>query len=139
MWKEFKQFALRGNVIELAVAVIIGTAFSKIVDSLVNDLLVPVLGILAGGTSLKFLVLNIDGVVIRYGAFIQTTIDFMVIAFSIFIFIKLFNYLRGKESVSLKEAPHPNQEVLTEIRDLLKDQQKPKKKSPSKKMKINIK
>ncbi|WP_439646640.1 large conductance mechanosensitive channel protein MscL [Piscibacillus salipiscarius] len=90
MWKEFKQFALRGNVIELAIAVIIGTAFSKIVDSLVNDILAPVLGLLAGGTSLKFLVINIDGTVIRYGAFLQSTIDFLIIAFSIYIFIKIF-------------------------------------------------
>ncbi|TFB13369.1 large conductance mechanosensitive channel protein MscL [Filobacillus milosensis] len=129
MWNEFKQFALRGNVFELAIAVVVGTAFSKIVDSLVNDILMPVIGVIAGGTSFKFLVVNIDGVVIRYGAFMQAAVDFFVISFSIYLFIKLFNYLRGGESVPLKEAPHPNQEVLTEIRDILKEDKTSKEKS----------
>ncbi|SEQ78482.1 large conductance mechanosensitive channel protein MscL [Piscibacillus halophilus] len=136
MWQEFKQFAMRGNVIELAVAVIIGTAFSKIVDSLVNDILMPVFGVLAGGTSMKFLVLNIDGVIIRYGAFIQSAVDFFIIAFSIYLFIKLFNYIRGKESVSLEEGPHPNHEVLVEIRDLLKEDKKQDSKKDNLKIRI---
>ncbi|WP_027964664.1 large conductance mechanosensitive channel protein MscL [Halalkalibacillus halophilus] len=122
MLKEFKKFALRGNVFEVAIAVVIGTAFTNIVNSLVNDIIMPVIGVLAGGTSFKFLVLNIDGVSIRYGSFFQTAVDFFVISFSIYLFIKLFNYLRGRESVPLKESPHPNKEVLTEIRDLLKEE-----------------
>ncbi|GEN44483.1 large conductance mechanosensitive channel protein MscL [Alkalibacillus haloalkaliphilus] len=138
MWKEFKQFALRGNVFELAIAVVIGTAFSKIVDSLVNDILMPVLGVLAGGTSFKFLALNINGVIIRYGSFFQTMVDFLVISFSIYLFIKLFNYIRGDESVSLKEPPHPNQEVLTEIRDLLKAKEKPKPKKDTQERKVKV-
>ncbi|MDQ0351385.1 large conductance mechanosensitive channel [Alkalibacillus filiformis] len=142
MWKEFKQFALRGNVFELAIAVVIGTAFSKIVDSLVNDIIMPLLGVLAGGTSFKFLVLNVNGVIIRYGSFFQTMVDFLVISFSIYLFIKLFNYIRGDESVSLKEPPHPNQEVLTEIRDLLKAKEKPKPKpkkdTQERKVKVRI-
>ncbi|PKR77576.1 large conductance mechanosensitive channel protein MscL [Halalkalibacillus sediminis] len=123
MWNEFKKFALRGNVFEVAIAVVIGTAFSKIVDSLVNDIIMPIFGVLVGGTSIKFLVLNIDGVIIRYGSFFQTAVDFFVITFSIYLFIKLFNYLRGSESVPLQETPHPNREVLTEIRDILKEDQ----------------
>ncbi|MGP4071754.1 large conductance mechanosensitive channel protein MscL [Piscibacillus sp. B03] len=138
MWKEFKKFALRGNVIELAIAVIIGTAFSKIVDSLVSDILAPVLGIIAGGTSLKFLVLNIDGTIIRYGSFIQSALDFFIITFSIYMFIKLFNYIRGKETVKLEEAPHPNHEVLVEIRDLLKEEKEPSK-TKDERLKIRIK
>ncbi|WP_017186623.1 large conductance mechanosensitive channel protein MscL [Alkalibacillus haloalkaliphilus] len=138
MWKEFKQFALRGNVFELAIAVVIGTAFSKIVDSLVNDILMPILGVLAGGTSFKFLVLNINGVIIRYGSFFQTMVDFLVISFSIYLFIKLFNYIRGDESVSLKEPPHPNQEVLTEIRDLLKEEKITEKDNQERKVKVRI-
>ncbi|MDQ0159607.1 large conductance mechanosensitive channel protein MscL [Alkalibacillus salilacus] len=138
MWNEFKQFALRGNVFELAIAVIVGTAFSKIVDSLVEDIIMPIFGALAGGTSFQFLVLDFNGVIIRYGSFLQTAVDFLIISFSIYLFIKLFNYLRGSESVPLKESPHPNKELLTEIRDILKEGQSSEEKSSDKKEEIKV-
>ena len=130
MIKEFKAFALKGNVIDLAVAVIIGGAFGKIVSSLVNDLLMPLIGVLLGGVNfsdLKYVISPALGeaaeAAIYYGAFIQSVVDFLIIAFSIFIFIKVIT--RGKK----KEADHdpapvlPSGEeiLLGEIRDLLKE------------------
>ncbi|MGI6684492.1 MAG: large-conductance mechanosensitive channel protein MscL [Bacillota bacterium] len=129
MLEEFKKFALRGNVIDLAVGVIIGGAFGKIVTSLVNDILMPVLGILIGGvnfTHLKYVIIPASGdiaeVAILYGAFIQSVVDFLIIAFSIFLFIKLLTSRRKKESEAAPASPVPTQEVLLleEIRDILK-------------------
>jgi len=130
MLKEFKEFALRGNVIDLAVAVIIGAAFGKIITSLVNDILMPAIGTLMGGVSfvdLKYVITPASGdlaeVAIRYGAFIQSMIDFLIIAFSIFLVIKLIASRKKKEEEAAPEAPVPsNEEVLLgEIRDLLKE------------------
>lgn len=129
MLKEFKAFAMRGNVMDLAVAVIIGGAFGKIVGSLVNDLLMPIVGMLLGGvnfTDLKWVITpgteEIAEAAIRYGAFIQSIVDFTLIAFSIFVIIKLINSAKKKEKEKPVAPPSPsNQEVLlTEIRDLLK-------------------
>ena len=130
---EFKQFAMRGNVVDMAVGVIIGAAFGKIVSSLVNDVIMPGIGVLTGGANFsefKFVIQKavIDGttqevinpeVAITWGAFVQTVVDFIIIAFCIFIAIKVINRFRKKE----EEAPAgPSQEeLLTEIRDLLKN------------------
>lgn len=131
MLKEFKEFAVKGNVLDLAVAVVIGAAFGKIVTSLVNDIIMPVVGILTGGinfSDLKFLVKEANGdtlaVYFRYGNFIQNIIDFLIISFSIFLFITLINKLKRekKADVSTPEVVKPTEEVLLlqEIRDLLK-------------------
>ncbi|MGQ8335711.1 large-conductance mechanosensitive channel protein MscL [Sunxiuqinia sp. A32] len=134
--KEFKTFAMKGNVVDMAVGIIIGGAFGKIVASFVNDVLMPPIGMLLGGVDFKELkyvlredVLNeagdvvTKGATILYGNFIQTTIDFIIIAFAIFMMIKAMNNLKKKEEA--KPAPAPpgptkDQELLTEIRDLLK-------------------
>lgn len=125
MWNEFKKFALKGNVVDLAVGVVIGGAFGKIVTSLVNDIIMPLLGILLGGVDFTGLSITIGKATLKYGAFIQTIFDFLIIAFSIFIFIKLFNKIAfKKEEEKKKEAPAPTkeEELLSEIRDLLKQQ-----------------
>jgi len=130
MIKEFKQFALKGNVIDLAVGVIIGGAFGKIVSSLVNDLLMPVIGILLGGinfTDLKLVIRPAVGdaaeVAILYGSFLQSVVDFLIVAFSLFLFIKLLTLKKKKETAAPPAPPAPSQEVvlLEEIRDLLKE------------------
>lgn len=130
MLKEFKEFAFKGNVLDLAVAVIIGGAFGKIVTSLVEDLLMPAIGVLMGGVnfeSLKYVITPASGDVaeaaILYGSFIQSVIDFLIIAFSIFLFIKLISSRKKKEE---EEEPAPEEAgkeeiLLTEIRDLLKE------------------
>ncbi len=130
MLKEFKEFAMKGSVIDLAVGVIIGGAFGKIVTSLVDDLLMPILSILIGGinfTELKYVITPASGdlaeVAFAYGAFIQSVIDFLIIAFSIFIFIKLISSLKKEEAEAEPEPPEPSNEeiLLQEIRDLLRD------------------
>lgn len=122
MWKEFKKFAFRGNVLDLAIAVIIGAAFSKIVSSVVDDLMTPLLGMLMGGLDVSSLAWTSDEAVITYGSFLQSVIDFTIVAFSIFIFIKLVNRFKRKEEEKVEAAPAPSKEeqLLTEIRDLLK-------------------
>ena len=122
---EFKKFALKGNVIDLAVGVVVGGAFGKIVTSLVNDIITPIIGLLLGGIDFSGLSFTYEKAVVKYGAFIQTIIDFLIIAFSIFLFIKLFNKLTFKKAEEKKEeAPEPTKEevLLSEIRDLLKQQ-----------------
>lgn len=128
MLKEFKKFALKGNVLDLAVGVVIGAAFGKIVSSLVNDIIMPLISALMGGVSFvdyKYVITPAQGeaaeVAVRYGAFIQTAVDFVIIAFSIFLFVKLINKAKKKEEEAPKPAEKPNQEkLLEEIRDLLK-------------------
>jgi len=130
MLKEFKEFAVKGNVVDMAVGIIIGAAFGKIVSSFVGDVIMPPIGVLLGGvdfSNLAFTVKEATGdlpaVVIGYGTFIQTVIDFTIIAFAIFIAVKVINSLKRKEE-EVPEAPPepPAQEVLlTEIRDLLKE------------------
>ncbi|WP_336702906.1 large-conductance mechanosensitive channel protein MscL [Pantoea dispersa] len=130
LFKEFRDFAMRGNVVDLAVGVIIGAAFGKIVSSLVANIIMPPLGLLIGGVDFKQFkwVLkpaegDIPAVVMEYGNFIQTVFDFIIVAFAIFIAIIVMNKLYKKKEVE-KPAPKPtNEEVLlTEIRDLLKQQ-----------------
>ncbi|MBU0961088.1 MAG: large-conductance mechanosensitive channel protein MscL [Proteobacteria bacterium] len=130
MMKEFKEFAVKGNVIDMAVGIIIGAAFGKIVSSFVGDVIMPPIGVLIGGidfSSLAFTVKEAAGdvpaVVISYGKFIQTVVDFTIIAFAIFIAVKGINTLKRKEEAAPKAPPEPTaQEILlTEIRDLLKE------------------
>jgi len=129
MLKEFKTFAMRGNVVDMAVGIIIGAAFGKIVSSLVADLIMPPIGVLLGGVDFSNLAITIkaaaDGaaaVTLNYGKFIQTVVDFIIIAFSIFMIIKAMNAFKKKEIEAPAEPPPPPREevLLTEIRDLLK-------------------
>ena len=121
MLKEFREFALRGNVVDLAVGVIIGGAFGKIVSSLVADLLMPLVGILIGGVHYEDLVFQVGAAQITYGKFIENVVDFVIIAASIFFAVKLINHFRRKQEGEPPAAPPPRQEkLLEEIRDLLK-------------------
>ena len=142
MFEDFKQFIQKGNVIDMAVGIIIGGAFGKIVSSLVNDVIMPPLGMLLGGVKFSHLklvlkegvaeskdaagnaVAAVPEVAINYGMFIQSTIDFLIIAFAIFMMIRLFMNLRRKEEEVPADAPPPppskEEQLLTEIRDLLK-------------------
>lgn len=122
MFKEFKQFALKGNVMDLAIAVIIGAAFGRIVASLVEDILMPLIGVLMGGVSFADLQVTVGSAVVSYGMFIQSIVDFIVIAFVIFMLIRAINNAKKKEEAAPAAPPAPsNEEVLLgEIRDLLK-------------------
>lgn len=124
MWKEFKAFALKGNVLDLAVGVIIGAAFGKIVTSLVEDLIMPIIGLLIGGIDLKGLNFTYGEAVLNYGTFLQTILDFLIIAASIFLFVKLITKFKKKEEAKPAAPPAPSNEevLLAEIRDLLKQQ-----------------
>jgi len=120
--REFRDFAVKGNVVDLAVGVIIGVAFGKIVSSLVEDLIMPALGVLIGGLDFKNLVLQAGAAKIAYGKFLQACLDFVIIAASIFLVVRLINYFRRKAEHELPAAPPPRQEkLLEEIRDLLKE------------------
>lgn len=140
MWKEFKEFAFKGNVIDMAVGVIVGGAFGKIVTSLVSDIITPLIGRLTSGIDLKDLKVTIsvaaDGTVnsLNYGMFLQNIIDFFIIAFSIFLFVKLVNAAREKfekKEEAAEETKGPSaEELLAEIRDLLKEKEQ-KEKEPS--------
>lgn len=135
MFKEFKEFAMKGNMIDLAVGVVIGAAFGKIVDSLVNDLIMPPLGLVTGGLDfadkkfvLKDAVLDPAGKVlspetaIRWGSFLNFMVSFLIVAFALFLVVKGVNRLRRLQEEAPAEAPPPPQDVvlLQEIRDLLK-------------------
>jgi large conductance mechanosensitive channel len=133
--KEFKEFISKGNVVDLAVGVIIGAAFGKIITSLVDDILMPPLGFIMGGVdfSSKKLVLisadaifKVEEVAIRYGNFINAVIQFLIVSFCIFAVIKTMNALKRKEEETpvAQLAPSPEEELLMEIRDLLKQQNK---------------
>jgi len=140
-FKEFKQFAMRGNVVDMAVGIIIGVAFGKIVSSLVNDVIMPPIGMLLGGvnfTDLKIVIKDavpaavdaagnaipeVAAVTLNYGNFVQVVIDFLIIAFVIFLMIQAMNKLNKKEEPQPAPPPPPSKEegLLTEIRDLLKN------------------
>lgn len=109
MLKEFKEFAMRGNVLDLAVAVIIGGAFGKIITSLVNDILMPLIGLVMGGVNFSDLSVTVGAAVIKYGAFIQSVVDFIIVAFVIFLIVRAMNRMKKPEPVaapSTKECPH---------------------------------
>ena len=119
--KEFREFTVKGNVVDLAVGVIIGAAFGKIVSSLVADIIKPLVGILIGGISYEDLVLTVGDAEITYGKFLQNVLDFIIVAFVIFWMVKVINHFRRKQEAEPKAAPPPRQEqLLEEIRDLLK-------------------
>lgn len=123
MIKEFKKFIARGNVMDLAVGVIIGGAFGKIVTSIVDDILMPIIGVIIGGIDFTGLSIKIGEAQITYGNFIQNVIDFLIVAFCIFILIKIVNKITHKEEEKKEEAPAKPDDVLLleEIRDLLKE------------------
>jgi len=119
--KEFKEFATRGNVMDMAVGVIIGGAFGKIVSSLVDDVIMPFVGTLVGKDFTSALNVEINGAMVNFGTFIQNIVDFLIIALCIFIMIKAFNKLsRKKEEPAPEPEPTKEELLLTEIRDLLK-------------------
>lgn len=135
--QEFKTFAMRGNVVDMAVGIIIGGAFGKIVSSLVSDIIMPPIGLFIGGVrfqNLKIILKHAhtdpatgkvtEAVSINYGNFINTALDFLIIAFAIFLFIKLINSLKHKEEAKPTPPPAPSKEeqLLSEIRDILKTQ-----------------
>jgi len=127
MMKEFKDFAIKGNVVDMAVGIIIGAAFGKIVSSFVGDVIMPPIGVLLGGVDFSNLALIVKeaageepAVVVSYGKFIQTVIDFTIIAFAIFIAVKAINSLKKKKEDAPKETP-AQEVLLAEIRDLLKE------------------
>lgn len=115
---EFKQFAVRGNVVDLAVAVVIGAAFGKIVSSLVDGIIMPLIGLLLGGINIAGKSFTLGHAVVQWGEFLQSIIDFTLIAFAIFIVVRLINSLRKKEQQ--EQVLSREEKLLTEIRDLLK-------------------
>lgn len=136
MLKDFKEFAMKGNVLDLVTGVVIGGAFGKIVSSLVNDIIMPLIGLILGGRSfesrnllLREAVGDTPDLILQYGMFLQSVVDFLIIAFSIFIFIRLITNIKSKtvkkeEEEAVEEVATPTNEelLLTEIRDLLKEQ-----------------
>ena len=121
MAQEFREFAVKGNVMDLAVGVIIGAAFGKIVSSLVEDVVMPVIGSLMGGLDFSGLAVKIGSATLKYGKFLQTCLDFLIIAWAIFLIVKLINRLKREEEKPAVPAAPPRQEVLLEeIRDLLR-------------------
>jgi len=134
MLKEFKEFAMRGNVVDLAVGIIIGAAFGKIVTSLVNDVVMPPIGLLLGQVDFSSLFINLTGQeyatlaaaqdagapVIRYGVFVNTVLDFVIVAFAIFLLVRVINRLRKAEPPAPPPGPTAEEKLLGEIRDLLK-------------------
>lgn len=119
--QEFKSFAMRGNVIDLAVGVIIGAAFGKIVDSLVGDIIMPIISMIIGKANFSDLVFTVGETSIRYGAFIQAIFNFTLVAIAIFIFIKAINKLKKEKPADGTPAPTPEDiQLLREIRDSLK-------------------
>jgi large conductance mechanosensitive channel len=129
---EFKAFAFKGNVVDMAVGIIIGAAFGKIVSSFVGDVIMPPIGLLIGGVDFTDLVItlkaaegDLPAVLLAYGKFIQTLLDFVIVALAIFMAVKVINRLKREEAVAptLPPAPSPEETLLSEIRDLLKAQQ----------------
>ena len=128
--KEFKEFAVKGNVVDMAVGIIIGVAFGKIVTSFVADVLMPPIGMLIGGVDFSNLVVTlkaasegVEAVTIRYGVFLQAVFDFVIVAFAVFMAVKALNSLRKKEAETPAAPPAPSaqEQLLMEIRDLLKN------------------
>ena len=127
MWKEFRDFINRGSVIDLAVAVIIGGAFGAIVSSLVNDIIMPLIGLLMGGVDFASLAVQVGDAQILYGSFIQAVVDFVLIAFVLFLIVRSFNKMKERQAKEEEAAPppppepSPEEKLLAEIRDLLKE------------------
>ena len=121
MLKEFKDFISRGNVLDLAVGVVMGSAFSSIVTSLVNDLIMPFVGLIIGGIDFTNMSLKINDASINYGNFIQNIVNFLIISLSIFMFIKIINKISRKKEKEEKKKEDPTVKLLEEIRDELKN------------------
>lgn len=127
-FREFKEFAMKGNVMDMAIGVVVGGAFSKIVSSLVSDMIMPAISLLTGKISLSDLSVTLETggepIVLAYGMFLQTVLDFLIIAFSIFLVIKLINKFHRKKEETPAPPPAPSKEevLLTEIRDLMAKQ-----------------
>jgi large conductance mechanosensitive channel len=120
--EEFRNFAMRGSVIDLAIGLVIGNAFHKILSELVENVIMPLLGIITGGNNLSTLSYSFKSATINYGMFMQSVVDFIIIAFALFLTVKMINRFNKKKEAEAKPAPTPNQEVLlTEIRDILKN------------------
>lgn len=122
MWKEFKDFVSKGNVIDLAVAVIIGGAFGAIITSLVDDIIMPIIGVLLGGVDFTGLSIQVGDATINYGSFVQAIVNFVIIAFVLFLMVRGYNRLQKEEEEAPQAPPEPSSEerLLTEIRDILK-------------------
>lgn len=127
MWKDFKEFAFQGNVVDLAVAVVIGAAFGKIVSSLVENIITPLVGVLSGGVDLTKLSQTIGDAEITYGVFLQSIFDFFIVAFFIFLAIRLLaKFQKKEEEEEVVEEVDAQEALLTEIRDLLRVQNEQK-------------
>jgi large conductance mechanosensitive channel len=125
MIKEFRDFMFKGNVIDLAVAVVIGAAFAAIINSLVNDIFMPIIGVIIGGLDFSSLVIEYGTAVIAYGKFLQAVVTFVIIAFVLFLIVRGYNRVMKKKEEAPPAPPEPSAEekLLTEIRDLLKERQ----------------
>lgn len=130
MMQEFKEFAVKGNVVDMAVGIIIGAAFGKIVSSFVADVVMPPIGVMVGGVDFSNLAVTLQeavgdtpAVMLKYGTFIQSIVDFIIVAMAIFIAVKVINNLKKEEEAKPEPPPEPSKEelLLTEIRDLLKE------------------
>jgi large conductance mechanosensitive channel len=123
MFKEFVDFIKRGNVIDLAVAVIIGGAFGAIITSLVNDIIMPLVGVVLGGTDFSTLSIQVGDAAVMYGSFVQATVNFLIVAFVLFLALRGYNRMQKKEEEAPAPPPEPSREerLLAEIRDLLKE------------------
>jgi large conductance mechanosensitive channel len=124
MWQDFKKFALKGNVMDLAIAVVIGAAFGKIVTSLVTDIITPLIGVMMGGVNFTGLMIKVGAAEVMYGKFLQTIFDFFIIALAIFMVIRLMMKFQRKKEEVIEDGPaiDAKEALLVEIRDLLKDQ-----------------
>jgi large conductance mechanosensitive channel len=129
MWKEFKEFAFKSNAMELAIAVVLGAAFNAIVTALVNDLIMPLVGVLLGGVDFSSLIWTVGDAQLKYGLVIQQVVNFVLIAFSLFIVVRTMNKFRelnakllNQEPEKEKTVPQTQTEILAEIRDLLKEE-----------------
>jgi len=120
MWKDFKAFVLKGNVLDLAIAVVIGGAFGAIVTSLVNDIIMPLVGIILGGIDFAALSIQVGSATVLYGKFIQAIVNFLIIAFVIFLVMRAMVKLKKQEAPAPPPGPTAQEKLLTEIRDLLK-------------------
>ncbi len=126
MLKEFRDFISRGNVMDLAVAVIIGAAFTAIVTSFVDDIVMPIIGVILGGVDFTSLAITVGGANITYGNFLQAVLNFLLIAFVVFLMVRSINKMQGEqeaEEAAAPPAPSAEETLLTEIRDLLKAKQ----------------
>jgi large conductance mechanosensitive channel len=120
MWKDFKAFVLKGNVLDLAIAVVLGAAFGAIVTSLVNDIIMPLVGIILGGIDFASLSIQVGSATVLYGKFIQAIVNFLIIAFVIFLIVRAMVKLKKQEAAAPPPGPTAEEKLLTEIRDLLK-------------------